>query len=337
MQYNDFLKKNGLWLMVLAIFLLSIAPWLFIPLIIIILIFHKPILQLINKFKNMEGKTIDYSQLTPQGLKGIRNIVIAVIVVVFIIILLFKMIIIIPAGQTGVYHLFGKVKDKELSSGIHLINPLAEVEKMGIRTEQYTMSLVAQEGEKIGDDSINALTKEGLKVTLDLSVLYHLIEDEASNVYKNIGLAYPGKIIRPEVRNAIREIIALYEAKDIYSEKREEAASKILEMLKNNIEPRGIAIETVLLRNVKLPPLLTTSIEEKLTAEQEAEKYNFILQKEEKEAERKRIEARGQRDAQQIINQGLTNQYLQYLYIRELKDREGTIYVPYDLPLFRGL
>jgi regulator of protease activity HflC (stomatin/prohibitin superfamily) len=337
MQYNDFLKKNGLWLMVLAIFLFSIAPWLFIPLIIIILIFHKPILQLINKFKNMEGKTIDYSQLATKGIKGAQNIVIAVIIIVFVIILLFKMIVIIPAGQTGVYHLFGKVKDKELSSGIHLINPLAEVEKMGIRTEQYTMSIVAQEGEKIGDDSIDALTKEGLKVTLDLSILYHLIEEEASNVYKNIGLDYPEKIIRPEVRNAIREIIALYEAKDIYSEKREEASSKILEMLKNNIEPRGIAIETVLLRNVKLPPLLTTAIEEKLTAEQEAQKYDFVLQKEEKEAERKRIEAQGQRDAQQIINQSLTNQYLQYLYIRELKDREGTIYVPYDLPLFRGL
>ncbi|MBD3360111.1 MAG: prohibitin family protein [Candidatus Buchananbacteria bacterium] len=337
MQYNDFLKKNGLWLMVLAFFLLSVAPWLFIPLIIIILIFHKPILQLINKFKNMEGKTIDYSQLTTKGIKGVRNIVIAVIIIVFVIILLFKMIVIIPAGQTGVYHLFGKVKDKELSSGIHLINPLAEIEKMGIRTEQYTMSIVAQEGEKIGDDSIDALTKEGLKVTLDLSILYHLIENEASNVYKNIGLAYPEKIIRPEVRNAIREVIALYEAKDIYSEKREEAAKKILEMLKNNIEPRGIAIETVLLRNVKLPPLLTTAIEEKLSAEQEAQKYDFVLQKEEKEAKRKRIEAQGQRDAQQIINQSLTNQYLQYLYIRELKDREGTIYVPYDLPLFRGL
>ena len=107
--------------------------------------------------------------------------------------------------------------------------------------------------------------------------------------------------------------------------------------LKADIEPRGIEIETVLLRNVKLPALLTTAIEEKLTAEQEAEKYNFVLQREEKEAERKRIEAKGQRDAQQIINQSLTNQYLQYLYIRELKDREGTIYVPYDLPLFRGL
>lgn len=336
MQYNDFWKKNIIWLIILAIFLISAAPWLFIPLIIILLIFNKPFLELINKFKNMEGKTIDYSTLN-KSVRGVKNAVIIAVIVLIVIILLINMIVVIPAGQTGVYHLFGKVKDKELSSGIHLINPLANVEKMSIRTEQYTMSIVPHEGERIGDDSIDALTKEGLKVTLDLSVLYHLIENEASDVYKNIGLDYPEKIIRPEVRNAIREVIAIYEAKDIYSEKRQEAADKILEKLKDDIEPRGIEIETVLLRNVKLPALLTTAIEEKLTAEQEAEKYNFVLQKEEKEAERKRIEAQGQRDAQQIINQSLTNQYLQYLYIREIKDRQGTIYVPYDLPLFRGL
>ena len=337
MDINEILKKNSIWLIVLAFFLISIAPWFFIPLIIIILIFYKPILLLINKYKPMEGSTIDYSKLTNKTIKFSKNLILTVVIAVIILVILINMIVIIPAGQTGVYHLFGKVKDKEIQSGIHLINPLANIEKMSIRTEQYTMSIVPHEGERIGDDSIDALTKEGLKVTLDLSVLYHLIEDQASDVYKNIGLEYPEKIIRPEVRNAIREVIALYEAKDIYSEKRQEAADKILEALKNDIEPRGVVIETVLLRNVILPPLLTNAIEEKLTAEQEAQKYDFVLQREEKEAERKRIEAEGQRDAQQIINQSLSNQYLQYLYIRELKDREGTIYVPYDMPLFRGL
>ena len=96
-------------------------------------------------------------------------------------------------------------------------------------------------------------------------------------------------------------------------------------------------MEEVLLRNISLPSMLTSAIENKLTAEQEAQRYDFILQQEEKEAERKRIEAEGQRDAQSIINQSLSNSYLQYLYIKELKDRQGTIYVPYDLPLFRGL
>jgi len=318
-----------------GVILISIYPRIFIPLAVVGIILHKPILEIINKFKNMDQNTINVSKFSDA--KKIKRLLIGALIAVILIIFLANMIIVIPAGETGVYHLFGKVKDNEIHSGLHLINPLANVQKMSIRTEQYTMSIAHGEGERIGDDSIDSLTKEGLKVTLDLSVLYHLKEDYASDVYKGLGVEYPEKIIRPEVRNAIREVIALYEAKDIYSEKRQEAADKILEKLKNDIEPRGVVIETVLLRNVILPPLLTNAIEEKLTAEQEAQKYDFVLQREEKEAERKRIEAEGQRDAQQIINQSLSNQYLQYLYIRELKDREGTIYVPYDMPLFRGL
>lgn len=243
----------------------------------------------------------------------------------------------IPAGQTGVQQLFGQVYDQELSSGLHLINPLTSITLMSIRTEQYTMSIATTEGQRFGDDSIEALTKEGLKVGLDMTVLFHLDETMASDVYKNIGLNYDEKIIRPEVRSSIREVIALYEAKDIYSEKREEAANKIQELLVSSLAPRGITLETVLLRNVKLPPMLASGIEEKLTAEQEAQKYDFILQREEKEAERKRIEAEGQRDAQRIINESLTNAYLQYLYIQNLESREGTVYVPYDLPLLRGI
>jgi regulator of protease activity HflC (stomatin/prohibitin superfamily) len=252
-------------------------------------------------------------------------------------IVLVNSIVVIPAGKTGVYSLFGKVRDTELSSGIHLVNPLASIERMSIRTEQYTMSVVGNEGERMGDDSIDALTKEGLKVNLDITVLYHLVEDRASNVYREIGVAYPETVIRPEVRSAIRQVIATYEAKDIYSEKREEAVARIKEHLSAAIGSRGIEVESVLLRNVALPSMLTQAIESKLTAEQEAQRYDFVLQKETKEAERKRIEAEGQRDSQAIINESLSNQYLQYLYIQNLETRQGTIYVPYDLPLFKGL
>jgi len=260
-----------------------------------------------------------------------------VVILVLGVVLLANMVVIIPAGETGVYHLFGKVRDKEVSSGIHLINPLASIRRMSIRTEQYTMSIATMEGQKMGDDSIDALTKEGLKVQLDITVLYHLKEDKASDVYRDIGMNYEEKVLRPEVRSAIREIIALYEAKDIYSDKREEAVQKIEDLLKENVNPRGIEVESVLMRNVALPVMLTNAIEDKLSAEQEAQKYDFVLQREEKEAERKRIEAAGQRDAQSIINQSLTSRYLQYLYIQNLENREGTVYVPYDLPLLRGI
>lgn len=338
---NNPLQKNGIWLTVGLIFLISLWPKFFIPLIIIavilIIIFNKRVSTFINNYKTMDGQTINYSQIVNKGLRNIKNIILVVIGLIFLIVIIARMIVIVPAGQTGVYHLFGKVKDEELRSGFHIINPLAAVDLISIRTEEYTMSIAPSEGRIKGDDSIESLTKEGLKVYLDVTVLYHVIEKDASDVYKNIGLDYDAKIIRTEVRNAIREVTVLYDAKELYSEKRGEATSKIITMLRERINPRGIEVEEVLLRNVSLPTLLTQAIESKLTAEQEAQRYDFVLDKEKKEAERKRIEAEGQRDSQKIINESLSNQYLQYLYIQSLKDRAGTIYVPYDLPLFKGL
>ena len=203
------------------------------------------------------------------------------------------------------------------------------------------MSIITGEGKKYAADSIAALTKEGLNVDLDITVLYRLDEDKASDVYKTVGLDYDEKIIRPNVRTSIRDVVALYEAKDIYSDKREEAVNKITEKLSASLTNRGIILEDVLLRNIQLPTNLANTIQEKLQAEQEAQKYDFILEKEKKEKERKIIEAEGQRDAQQIINQSLSQNYLYYLYINELKDRQGTIYVPTNtstgMPLFRDL
>jgi len=295
---------------------------------------NKQEINLNNDFNNNEKpmQTID-----PKHGKKIAGLVIGAVAALII---LANSIIVIPAGYTGVYQLFGKVKNKALSSGMHLIIPVANIEKMNIRTQDYTMSIASGEGQKIGDDSIVALTQEGLSVSLDMTVLYHLDEQKAPELYKTIGVGYAEIIIRPEIRTAIREVVSQYDAKGLYSEKRTEAGMKILEQLKEKIEPRGVIIEDVLLRHVELPAKLAESIEFKLQAEQESERYEFVLEKETKEAERKRVEAAGQRDAQQIIAQGLTTNYLNYLYIKELKDREGTIYVPVGnngIPMFRGI
>ncbi|PIR76818.1 MAG: band 7 protein [Candidatus Magasanikbacteria bacterium CG10_big_fil_rev_8_21_14_0_10_42_10] len=248
---------------------------------------------------------------------------------------------VVSAGHTGVQSLFGKVMDQELSSGFHIKNPFVHVTELSTRTEDYTMSITQGEGERVTPDAIRALTKEGLQVDLDITVLYHLQEEHASDIYRDVGLGYDEVVIRPLTRSTIREIVAQYSAKDIYSEKRGEASQMILETLQSKLDPRGIEVEDVLLRNVVLPDNLATSIEAKLQAEQESERYDFVLEKEKKEAERKRIAAEGQRDAQQIINQSLTTRYLEYLYIESLKDREGTIYVPTNpsngIPLLRGL
>jgi len=334
-----YIKNNLVWLIIGLIILISLSPKIFVPLIIILIIiyFNKPILNLIINKYSMDNQTIDYANIIGGKAKLITKIVIGLVVLVVVLIFLARLIIIVPAGTTGVYHLFGRVKDQPYKSGLHVVIPFAKIDLMSIRTEQYTMSVIPTEGQLNRDDSIDALTKEGLKVNLDITVLYHLIEDKAPEVFRTIGLDYDQKIIRTEVRGAIRDVIATYDAKDIYSEKREEATNKIAERLKESLNPRGVEVETVILRNVALPALLTQAIEAKLTADQEQQKYDFILQKETKEAERKRIEAAGQRDSQKIINESLSNQYLQYLYIKDLQNRPGTIYVPYDLPLFKGI
>jgi len=344
------MDKNLLKNIPLLIFLLILLGpifgkngiFIFLGVIIIYLIFKKLIKLKLFKLglnnKNMV-ETIDVDKLKSK--ESVKKIGITIVIVVLLLWLFFASIVIVDAGETGVYSLFGKVKDKELQSGFHLVIPLAKVTKMTIRTEEYTMSIVQGEGKKEGADAITALTKEGLSVDLDMTVLYRLNEEKASDVYKNVGLNYEEKIIRPSIRTSIRDIIAQYEAKDIYSEKRQEAAVKILEILITDLGLRGIIVEDVLLRNVVLPANLANAIQEKLQAEQEAEKYDFILAREKKEKERKIIEAEGQMESQRIINQSLTTNYLYYLYMNELKEREGTIYVPTNpstgMPLFRDL
>lgn len=312
--------------------LLNIAPRIIIPLLVL-----GAVIFFIYKRSSQPTIIMPPSNTAQAVLSKIRFGFRTIVILGVAVFLLANMIIVIPAGSTGVYHLFGKVRDAEVRSGIHLINPLASIVKMSVRTQQYTMSSVADEGVQHGDDSIETLTKEGLKVLLDITILYRLEEEKASDVYRTLGTSYEENIIRPEVRSVIRQVVANYEAKDIYSEKRDVVVSEIEKKLTENVGERGIVIESTLLRNVVLPPELAGAIEQKLTAEQESERYDFVLEKEKKEAERKRIEAEGQRDSQRIISSSLSNEYLQYLFIKDIKDRQGTIYVPTNLPMMKGI
>ena len=254
-----------------------------------------------------------------------------------VIIIFFSVYTIVPAGHVKVIDFWGNVYDNELNPGIHLKNPLANVVKFDTRIQEYTMSYIKQEGKVSGDDSINTLTKEGLNVGLDITVWYHLDGDFASDIYKSIGRDYEVKIIRPQIRTAIREIVAKYEAKDIYSGKREIIAVEIEDNLKKAVTAKGIIIEKVLLRNVKLPLSLEDAIQSKLAAEQEAEKMEFVLLKEMQEKDRKRIEAEGIKQAQEIIAQSLTENYLHWYWLQKLNENPNVVYVATEagLPLFR--
>lgn len=266
-------------------------------------------------------------------------LLIAIVVVVGLLVAGPLFLVVIDTGKIGIISTFGSVSDRTLNSGLNIKNPFSKVTEISIRTEEYTMSSVENEGKIQGDDSVDARASDGAQVKVDITVLFHVKPEAAVSIFKELGIDYEAKIIRPVIRSAIREVVAKYTIIEVFSTKRDEIAQKIKEQVAKNIDARGVVVEDTLLRDVKLSQALADSIEQKLTAQQEAEKFEFILAKEKKEAERKVIEAKGQRDAQILISESLTSKYLSYLYINSLKDRQGTIYVPTEggMPLFKQI
>jgi regulator of protease activity HflC (stomatin/prohibitin superfamily) len=240
---------------------------------------------------------------------GIATIVGAVVIFLGISSAAFK---IIDPGKVGVQTLFGQVQGDVLESGLHIIDPLVDVTTFSVQTENYTMSAKSSEGQVEGDDAIRVLSSDGLEVTIDLSVLYRVTPSKAPFIYQNIGEDYVDKIVRPVTRTAIRDNAVNYQAVDLYSTKREEFQFKINKTISDNFAKNGLEVQQILVRNITLPATVRASIESKIQAEQDAQKMQFVLQKERQEADRKRVEAQGIADYQKIISTGLTDKQLQY-------------------------
>jgi regulator of protease activity HflC (stomatin/prohibitin superfamily) len=226
----------------------------------------------------------------------------------------------IEAGQVGVKKLFGKVQPEVLSSGLHMINPLYTVERLDVRTQNYTMSGVTDEGHKTGDDAIRALTSDGLEVVIDLTVLYRVIPIEGPRLIKETGTDYEDKVVRPIARTKIRDNAVYYEAVALFSTRRDEFQNRIFRSIEDEFKKRGLFLENLLVRNITLPATVKGSIEQKIQAEQESQKMQFVLTKEKQEAERKRVEAQGIADYQRIISESLTDKQLQYEQIKAMKE-----------------
>ena len=218
----------------------------------------------------------------------------------------------IDVGQIGVKKLFGKVQKEVLTSGLHFINPLLEIERLDVKTLNYTMSGIQDEAQKPGDDAIRVLTADGLEVTIDLSVLYRVIPADAPMLLQETGADYEDKIVRPITRTRIRDNAVYYDAVALYSTKRDEFQQRIFKTIETDFKKRGLLLENLLVRNITLPQSVKATIEQKINAEQDAQKMQFVLQKERQEAERKRVEAQGISDYQRIISESLTERQLQY-------------------------
>jgi prohibitin 1 len=216
-----------------------------------------------------------------------------------IVILLFSSITRVGTGHVGVLTLFGRVTSETLGEGMHLINPLKTNNEMSIQTQTLK-------------ESASVPSSEGLMMSLDTPLIYHLNPDRAADVFQHIGADYENVVVEPTLRSAIREATASHTANALYTGEREMVAKQITDQITAELNKRGISVENVLLRDIQLPATLKASIESKQQAEQEALAMNFRLQKETQEAQRKRIEAAGVRDFQQIVAQGITPSLLEW-------------------------
>jgi regulator of protease activity HflC (stomatin/prohibitin superfamily) len=222
------------------------------------------------------------------------------VVIVAAVIAAVQMFTVVPAGTVGVVDFLGVVSDNTLRPGVNLVNPMANVVKYSFKTQELK-------------EIMTIPSKEGLPIEIEISLLFRLDPSKVNEIYKSVeGGDYLNVIIMPQFRSVTRGVTVKFEAKALYTEAREALAEEIKTALQERVGPRGIVIEEVPLRQIKLPSKLSLSIEEKLQAEQESQRMEFILKKEEKEAERKRIEAKGIRDFQSIVSEGINQNLLRW-------------------------
>lgn len=205
----------------------------------------------------------------------------------------------ISTGHVGVVTLFGRVTGRAMGEGIHLVNPLNRVHELNIKTQEIK-------------ERASVPSKEGLIMGLEASVLYHLQPDRAADVFQKVGPGYAEVLLVPNFRSAMRGVTAANLASTLYSDARESIARQILTDLQAQVQPRGIMIENVLLRDLQLPETLKQAIEAKQQAQQEAQRMEFVLQREKQEAERKRVEAQGIKDFQNIVTEGISEKLLEW-------------------------
>jgi prohibitin 1 len=242
---------------------------------------------------SQRGRVVDVN-----GGTMMRLIALGILALVLVI-ALFNSVTRVGTGHVGVLTLFGRVTGETLAEGMHVINPLKTNNELSIQTQSVK-------------ESASVPSSEGLMMSLDTSLIYHLNPDRASEVFQKTGSDYEDKLVEPMLRAAIREATASHTANALYTGEREMVAKQILDQLTTQLNQRGITVENVLLRDIQLPATLKASIEAKQQAEQEALAMNFRLQKETQEAQRKRIEAQGVRDFQQIVAQGISAQLLEW-------------------------
>ncbi len=235
--------------------------------------------------------------------KRLGPIIVIGTVLLFVIIYLSSSIFVtIQSGEAGVlYKKFGEgtVTDRYYGEGFHIIAPWNKMYVYDVRTQQE-------------NEVMEVLSKNGLTIKLEISFRYSPQVDMLGRIHKELGKNYAEKVVFPEIRSSARKVIGSFDPEELYSSKRDFIQEAIYEETKANVERKYISLDAILIRGVELPPTIRTAIENKLKQEQESKEYEFRLEKEAKEAERKRIEAKGIKDFQDIVSEGISDKLLKW-------------------------
>lgn len=229
----------------------------------------------------------------------------------------------IEDGQKGVKADFGKISEQPVDTGWHFFFPMITwIEVWNVKTQQI-------------EENANVPSSEGLISKLDISILYHVPADKVVYVREHVGKDFVSTMIEPYMREAVRSTTSAYTVSDLYSDAgRKEISTKILAYLKDKLNERGIVIEDVLIKGVKLPDVFAASIENKLKVEQESLQKQYELVKAKKDAEIAVAEAQGVADSNRIIASSITENYLRYKFIQNLSATDKqVIYVPTEANL----
>jgi regulator of protease activity HflC (stomatin/prohibitin superfamily) len=216
--------------------------------------------------------------------------------------------VVIREGQVGVKSKLGTFSERTIDNGVKFYNPLtSRVLKISTQTENLEVRL-------------NIPSKEGLTILSEVSILYNIDGRKAPQLLREIGPNYEANIIIPVFRSAVSDVSARFFAKDMHTGERATIEKAIRDQMMQLMDGKGIEVEAVLLKSIRLPQSLANAIEAKLEAEQQAQQMEFVLQQAEREAEQKRVEAAGIRDAQIIISEGLDSKILQFKSIEAFKE-----------------
>ncbi len=236
-------------------------------------------------------------------MKNLRYTIISLLVVLFM-----SSCAVVRQGEVGVKRKMGVLDPNIIEPGASVYNPLTTtIIKLPIRTVNVEIQSKLP-------------SKEGLNVQSVISILYHIKQENAAEIIENIGTNYERVVIRSVFRSASADVCSRFFAKDMHTSKRAEIEEEIRSRMQSLLSSRGFEIEAVLLKTIQLPSGLALAVEDKLEAEQEAQRMEFVLQRERMEAQRRKVEAEGIRDAQMILQEGINPQIIQWQSIEAFKE-----------------